>query len=376
MLKAIFFSRFYSILKASFCLLLLAVALNACQHLPEHMVLKRIQYDKLGGWNDADSEVFVTAHKAFLRTCDRFDELSPNMKLRGDAGRVKDWADVCTRARAINPSSARVFFEENFTPVAVYNNAKRDGLFTGYYEIELHGSRQKTERYRYPIYRMPRGGKHGMPSRASIDNGALKNRGLELLYVDDPVELFFLHIQGSGRVKLDNGETVRVGYNGQNGFKYVPIGAVLWKRGYMAKEEVTAQKIKEWLRANPSQANSIMHTNPSYVFFREMDLADDEGPRGAHDVPLTANASLAVDKTRMPFGVPLWLETTLPGKYEGTPFNRLVIAQDTGGAIKGAVRGDIFFGHGELAEYLAGKMQNRGRYAMLLPNHLARQLGE
>lgn len=201
-----------------------------------------------------------------------------------------------------------------------------------------------------------------LPSRAQIEAGALAGRGLELLWLDDPIAAFFLHIQGSGQVEMRDGTRVRIGYAGKNGHAYMPIGAELIRRGEIAQEEMSMQAIRAWLIAHPQEGRKLMAMNPSFVFFR---LVNGEGPIGAQGVPLLPGRSVAVDPSFVPYGVPLWMDTTDP--LAGTPLRRLVVAQDTGAAIKGAVRGDLFWGSGEEAAAGAGLMRQPGQWFFLLP---------
>jgi membrane-bound lytic murein transglycosylase A len=200
-------------------------------------------------------------------------------------------------------------------------------------------------------------------NRAAIESGALRGRGLEMLWVDDPVDAFFLQIQGSGRVMLEDGTSLRIGYAGQNGHPYVAIGRELIARGALTREAVSMPAIRDWLRANPQEADAVMNRNPSFVFFREL---DGDGPVGAQGVALTPGRSLAVDRSFVPYGVPVWLDAEDPVDGE-VRVQRLLVAQDTGGAIRGPVRGDVFWGHGPEAEHRAGLMKSRGRYFLLLP---------
>jgi membrane-bound lytic murein transglycosylase A len=269
-------------------------------------------------------------------------------------------------------------------------------LFTGYYEPLLHGSRTFGYPYTEPLYRPPDDllridlgrfnpelagyaiygrivGGEFVPyySRRDIDAGALAGRGLELLWVDEPIDKFFLQIQGSGQVRLDDGSLIRVGYAGQNGHPYRAIGRDLIEMGVLTREQVTMPAIRAGLELHPNDALEIMERNRSYIFFEEHpELAPEEGPLGAQGVPLTAGRSLAVDPRFVPFGVPVWLDTTAPFPEGAGPLRRLMVAQDTGSAIKGVVRGDVFWGAGERAEAIAGHMKSRGRYAVLLPKAL------
>jgi len=288
---------------------------------------------------------------------------------------VRDWRGLCEAATALPPqddAAARRFFETSFIPLSVSDYGASEGLFTGYYEIELNGSRQQRGRYQTPIYRRPpEPGVAGRYSRAEIEDGALAGRGLELLWVDDPIDAFFLEIQGSGRVRLRNGSTVRVGYDGQNGRPYVPVGRLLVERGVMPRSETTMMTIRDWMSGHPEAGAALRRENPSYVFFREL---SGDGPIGAEGVVLTAERSLAVDRTFIALGIPIWLEAD-ERFASADPVRRLVVPQDTGGAIKGPVRGDLFWGTGSVAASRAGVMNARGRYYLLLPRAIAGRLG-
>jgi membrane-bound lytic murein transglycosylase A len=305
------------------------------------------------------------------------------------AGTVADWLGPCRAAKGLAPGDARQFFEAWFRPWSVSDRGAETGLFTGYYEPLLHGSLTPGGAYIYPLYAKPddmitvdlgdfaqdlegrkitgqiQGGSF-VPyhDRAAIDAGALADRDLEIVWVDDPVGAFFLHVQGSGRVQLADGSELRVGYAGQNGHAYFAIGRELVARGALTKDEVSLQSIREWLAAHPGEASGVMDMNASYVFF---DVLEGPGPIGSQGVPLTPERSLAVDRDFIAMGLPVWLDTTLP---DGAPYRRLMVAQDTGGAIDGPVRGDVFFGAGPRAEDLAGHMRQQGRVWLLLPSLL------
>jgi membrane-bound lytic murein transglycosylase A len=314
---------------------------------------------------------------------------------QGLAGTVADWRPACDAAARLSSGAAagaRKALEEHLRPVAVANHEEPQGLFTGYYEASLRGSRRRHGRYDVPLYLRPpelvavdlgrfrealrgqriAGRVHGgelvpFAGRAEIDAGVLAGRGLELLWADDPVDVFFLEIQGSGRVELDTGEVLRVGYAAQNGHPYFAIGRALVERGALTSEEVSMQAIRRWLGENPAEAREVMQLNASYVFFHELSQS---GPVGAQGVVLTPGRSLAVDPLFVPMGVPLWLDATAPEAWVAggeRALRRLVVAQDTGGAIRGPVRGDVFWGHGEEAAEVAGRMRHSGRYWMLLP---------
>ncbi len=269
---------------------------------------------------------------------------------------------------------------------------QRIGLFTGYFEPLLRGSRRRSDRYDVPLYARPsdlvmvdlgrfrddlrgrrvagrvRGGAlDAYDDRRAIAAGALANRGLELVWVDDAVDAFFLEIQGSGRIELDDGTVLRVGYAAQNGHPYHAIGRTLVELGELELADASLQSIDAWLRANPDRAREMMAKNRSYVFFREI---RGEGPVGAQGVALTTERSLAVDRRYLPLGVPVWLDAMVPAASPEGPDERrqwLLVAQDTGGAIRGAVRGDVYWGSGERAKSIAGRMAHRGRYWALVP---------
>ncbi len=307
------------------------------------------RWQDVPGWQEDD---LIDAWRAFLISCHR-------------AG-VGALTVICQQAKtypAQHSEDVRQFFETHFLPYQLTNtDGSRDGLITGYYEPLLLGSRVPSERYRYPLYKPPHPTMTYF-SREQID-GAGALLGYELLWVDDLVDLFFLHIQGSGRVALESGEVVRAGYAGQNGHPYVAIGKLLIEDGELAREEVNLPAIKAWLRRNPSKTTTLLNRNPSYVFFRELPSGLD-GPIGALGAPLTAGRSIAVDPGFIPLGVPVFLDTTWPTST--APLRRLTIAQDTGGAIKGAVRADLFWGFGLEAETYAGHMKETGRLWVLLP---------
>ena len=341
----------------------------------------------LPGWAEDDQRA---AYETFRDSCtalQRRDRSAP-WTIGTISGTNADWIDLC-RLPAPGPSAAeaRAFFEQNFVPLAISDREKDTGLFTGYFEPELKGARARTGRFATPLYRRPpdlvtadlgafrdefkgksvTGRIEGnrfvpYPARAIIEQGALAGKKLEILWVDDPIEAFFLHIQGSGRVVLENGELVRVGYDAQNGQIYRAIGRDLVERGAMSADQVTLDSIVAWLRANPGEAQALMNKNPSYVFFREI---QGRGPLGAQGVPLTPGRSLAVDRKFHMLGAPVWLETTHP--RTGAPLQRLMVMQDTGGAIVGVVRGDFFWGPGPEARANAGPMKQQGRMYVLVP---------
>ncbi|WP_085555549.1 murein transglycosylase A [Azospirillum agricola] len=357
---------------------------------PEALTLTPVAFVDLPGWN---ADRLSEALPALAKSCGRFAALPVDRAVgpAGVGGRVGDWREPCARLATVpagDDAAARAVFESHFIPYAAANNDDRKGLFTGYYEIELEGSRSPDPVHATPLYRRPDdlvmvdlgefaerwkgertagrvvdGRLKPFEDRAAIEAGALRGKGLELVWVKDPVAAFFLHIQGSGRVRLPDGTEMRVGYAGQNGHKYVAIGKELIDRGALKREEVSLQTIRAWLLANPGEAAAVMNKNPSYVFFQTL---KGDGPNGAQGVALTPGRSLAVDSKFLPYGVPVWLDAQDP--LDATqPLRRLLIAQDTGGAIRGPVRGDVFWGHGEEAERKAGVMKSPGGYFILLP---------
>ncbi len=339
-------------------------------------------FDALPGWR---VDRLAEALPAWRRTCARLLRTPDDHPFGrdGHGGTVGDWKPPC---RALAPSddepeAARAYFERWFVPVPVMNEGEDRGLFTGYYEPELHGSRTHSRRFRVPLYGRPRDlvrgdGHHPTGrrvggrlrpywTRAQIVAGALRRTARPLVWVDDAVEAFFLEIQGSGRVVLEDGSSVQVQYESGNGHAYVAIGRVLIARGALERGAVSLQTIRAWLAAHPAEAQAVMNQNPSYVFFHE----SAERAMGSEGVVLTAGRSLAVDMRFIPLGAPLFLDIEeLPGVG---PLQRLVVAQDTGGAIRGAVRGDLFWGAGPEAYDRAGRMQQHGRYWMLVPRSLA-----
>ncbi|MFZ0695227.1 MAG: MltA domain-containing protein [Alphaproteobacteria bacterium] len=363
---------------------------------PEKLTLDEARFTDLTGWGD-DRQAEALA--AFLRSCPALDQTgaSNSDKEIPDIGfgSRADWHTACADAKSVTPgddAAARAFFEQRFRVFQASNNGQAQGLFTGYYVPELKGSLHKSPQFHVPLYRVPddlitadlglfRDDWKGIhiagkieknkfrpyEDRAAIDNGALAGRNLEIVYVDDPIDAFFLHIQGSGRIALDDGGAMNIGYGASNGRQYVAIGKELVARGTLTKDDVTMQSIRAWLETHPNDAQAIMDSNPSYVFFREI---KGDFPLGAEGVALTPERSLAVDHRFIPYGVPVWLDAGDPMEsYK--PLRRLMVAQDTGGAITGPVRGDIFFGFGKEAADRAGVMKQPGHYYLLLPKPAA-----
>lgn len=321
-------------------------------------------FNVLPGW---ETEDHAAALRAFQNSCKHWRKMSPSKTLSGsfDLGSIGDWQAVCSKP--VGFGQEKQFFEQWFKPYAVSENGNFDGLFTGYYLPELHGSYQQSARYNVPIYRMPSGGLRTRYSRAEIKSGALANKGLELLWVDNEIDAFFMEIQGSGRVIMEDGSVRGLGFAGGNGHEYYAIGKTLVNNGEIAKEDISMQTIRAWIEQHPVEGEQLMLSNASYVYFRFTPADPTVGPAGAMAVPLTAQHSLAVDRKHMPLGVPIWLDAEHP--VQGR-LRRLVMAQDTGGAIKGAIRGDVYWGQGEKASALAGPMKSRGFFFLLVPRSI------
>lgn len=321
-------------------------------------------------------------------------------------GTGNDWQPFCAALAQLpqgDDPGLRRLIEAELQPVLVIGDGKAEGLFTGYYEPLVRGSRRKQGAYAMPLYRQPpdlvqvdlgefrdslkgqriagrvRDGRlRPYDDRGAIDAGALANKNLEMVWLDDASDAFFLQVQGSGLVQLDTGEKTRVGFAAQNGHPYVAIGRVMIARGTLSREDVSMQAIRAWLRANPDAAPELLRQNPSYVFFRELPPPKDDldGPPGAQGVALVPGRSLAVDRSHHALGLPLWLDAKQPAANGSGDalLQRLMVAQDTGGAIRGAVRGDVFWGAGAQAESVAGRMKHPGRFWLLLPKSVAAKL--
>ena len=327
-------------------LLAMTIPLSAAQSEVRHRLLS---WDDLDGWmSDAHGE----ALNVFKQTCSALPGAS--------------WDTLCVLGR--QASDAKAFFELFFRPVLVDDG--KTALFTGYFEPELKGSLVPDDRFRYPLYAAPPELEPQQVwfSRAAIETeGLLEGRGLEIAWLADPVDLFFLQIQGSGRIVLADGSQIRVGYGGRNGHEYRSIGLELVRRGALEEHEVSAAAIRHWVREHPAEGRALLHHNPSYVFFRKVKHVDpSDGPLGAMNEVITPMRTIAVDPDFVPLGAPVWIE-----KDGARPLRRLMVAQDTGSAIKGAQRADIFFGPGAAAGEAAGTTRDPGRMVVLLPNRLA-----
>ena len=364
--------------------------------------LTPVQYADLPGWRDADPRA---ALKAFSRSCAALAKKpgTASMGGAGYAGMVNDWRDACAAipSSVSNAERARAFFERWAIPVAISSGGDADGIFTGYYEPEIHGSHTRHGPYQTPVYATPDNlamvdvglfaddlaGRHftgcleghklvRCPERAAIDAKGLPNAKI-LFYADDAIAVFFLHIQGSGRVRFDDGTMARVNYDAQNGQPYTAVGKTLIDMG-VPRDGMSMQVIRQWLKDHPGDAKRVMETDKSFVFFREEPTGDaSEGAEGSEGVPLTPGASLAVDLKLHPLGAPMFVAATRPDANPAKPdhpFNALMVAQDSGGAIKGAVRGDVFWGFGAQSESIAGRMKSSGKLYVLLPKPVAAHL--
>ena len=343
-----------------------------------------VRFADLPGWENDDHSAALVA---FLKSCDCLEDRSAGIDtaLEGLIG--------AARSAEGNPRAARCFFESWFDPHRIVHS-RSNGLLTGYYEPVLPGSRTRYGRYQVPIYRRPadlenlvnesmrgaagealthaRRTEEGRlvpyPTRAEIESGALSGCGLELVYLADAVDAFFVHIQGSALIAFEDGSSVRLSYDGKNGHPYTSIGRYLVKAGVFAAEEITLDVLKGWLRADPERAQQVMWQNASYIFFRELTGTEAKSALGAEQIPLTAGRSLAVDASVYRLGLPIYVVAPeLNHTAEGGPFQRLMIAQDVGSAIKGPERGDIYFGTGDDAGRWAGMTRHAGNFFALLP---------
>ena len=372
-------------------MLAMASAMPACAE----TILEPVAFAALDGWTSDDHGAALAA---FRRSCGEIvaGARAFERPVRF-GGRREQWLGVCHLAESAG--DARHFFEDNFAALRVRDPERPEGLFTGYYEPEALGSRTPSDLYTVPIYRMPGdlvafdtateqrlGVKYGRfvdgtPTpyftRREIEDGALAGRGLEIAWLKDWADAFFIHIQGSGRVRLADGSLIRLAFAGKTGQPYTGIGGLLVQRGVFSRAEMSMQATRDWMAKDAQAARQLMWENRSFIFFREVEGADAElGPPGAQKVALTPQRSLAVDRSLWMFGTPIWLDTQTPSGPNAAlePFRHLMVAQDTGTAIRGLARGDVFWGAGERAALTAGHMKSGGSFTVLLPKELARQL--
>ncbi len=361
----------------------------------DRIVFEKKDFSFLPNWQKDDP---AQALGAFSKSCARIMKSNPDNSFHKDGwgGRMQDWQTVCRKLpSAPDAQSARQFFETNFDVYAVTNDGNPDGLFTGYFESSLNGSLTRQGNFQIPLRARPddlvmvdlgefrdelkgqriagrvkEGRLRPYEDRAAIEDGKLpQDQDRVILYTDDAVGAFFMEIQGSGIVTLPDGSLKRLGFDGQNGHVYTAIGKELVARGHLKKDNVSMQTITSWLKANPVEGREVMRTNRSYVFFRTI---DGDGPIGGEGVALTPHRSLAVDRSLIAYGAPLYVDVAGIEKSD-PPIQRMMIAQDTGGAIRGPVRGDVFWGYGETAAHKAGLMQSRGRYWILVPRGVGMQ---
>jgi membrane-bound lytic murein transglycosylase A len=355
---------------------------------------KPLAFAEVPGWDQDDH---AAAFKTFLKSCGRVvaaarERTTADKVPPPPTALVAACAAASQLAGPVGKAEAKAFFERHFTANAVAHNGPR-GLLTGYYEPLLQGSRTAQGIFQTPVYKRPPDlvnlvdetqraaassglsharktdkGTEPYPTRAQIEQGALKGRDLELVYLTDPVELFFLQVQGSGRVKLTDGSVIRIHYDGKNGHPYSSIGRYLIEKGLLAADKVSMGALKQWLKADPERGKHVMSQNASYVFFRELKGPEGKGPLGAMNTQLTPGRSLAIDTSHHALGLPIYVSGEgMTHVVKAGAFNRLMIAQDVGSAIKGPERGDIYFGSGDAAGRLAGVTKHVGKFIVLLP---------
>ncbi len=381
--------RFRRLVGFSFSLCLAAAATSAMAQ-PLKMrdaEIIPLAFDTLSGWRDDDQAM---AFEAYLKSCRAIlNGSKAQRKARPVFGGLYD---VCERATAlaaggpVDTLAARKFFEDNFKPVRIKPSERTygyytgaDGFYTGYYEPEVIGSRVKTDEYSVPIYGVPasvagKKSRHFVQyDRVDIEKGALAGKGLEICWIKNPVDLFFAQIQGSTRVKLADGELMRLNYIASNGKPYTPVGRLLIDRGVFTPEEMSMDKIREFMEANPEEGKALREKNRSFVFFSKTKLQAHDECLGAQGIALTPGRSIAVDPSIHVYGTPIWIDAKLPlkGAAPEDTFQRLVVAQDTGSAIRGPARADIYFGHGPDIPSIAGRIKQFGQFVMLMPRALA-----
>jgi membrane-bound lytic murein transglycosylase A len=373
--------------------LALPLEIPGAQYLP-------LAWSDVVGWSDDDH---LSAYKAFRVSCRSIAaqrDAAPESKAESKALGAS-LSEPCRIARSLDLSDgarAKAFFEEHFSPLRISRLGEADGFVTGYYEPVLDGSRTQTDVYNVPIYRRAsnlfvRGFKQDSASlpnkgpvyrkigrrklvpyydRGEIEDGAIAGRGLEICWLKDPTDLLFAQIQGSARIRMEDGATIRINYDAYNGYPYTAVGRILIERGIIPKEEMSMQKIRDWMAQNPDGAKELRRQNRSYIFFREVNLSDKDEAVGAQGVPLTAGRSIAVDKALHVYGTPFFIEGELPidSEKSKTPFHRLMIAQDTGSAIVGPARADLYFGAGHEAGRVSGRLRHNMHFVMLVPKSL------
>src|SRR5262249_31976654 len=357
----------------SFCLVAAASAQADAMSLRDAK-LETLSFSALDGWQEDDH---AAAFTTFLKSCRAI--LNANKTIRSARPLLAGLFKACERATAaghIDREQARSFFESNFKPVRVIPGGQPEGFFTGYYETEVDGSRFPSDEYTVPIYAAPAETVRRKKStvfadldRTKIEDGALAGKNLEICYVKSPIDAFFAQIQGSTRVKLDNGKLLRLNYVASNGMPYTPVGKFLIDRGIVSKEEMSMDKIRDFMETNPEEGKELRRRNRSFVFFQETPLGAHDECVGAQGVALTPGRPVAVDKRMHIDGTPIWIDAELPIESEKpeTKFQHLLFAQDTGSAIVGPARADIYFGHGDEISHIAGRIKQNGQFVMLAP---------
>jgi membrane-bound lytic murein transglycosylase A len=355
-----------------------------------------VAWSEIAGWADDDH---LAAYQAFRVSCRPINaQKKPPAEVKAIGTSLRDPCQIAKGLELSDEPKAKAFFEEHFLPIRISKLGEGEGFVTGYYEPIVDGSRTENEVYKVPVYRRPsnlfvRGttqASAGLPNkgqvfrkigrrklvpyyeRAEIEDGAIAGRGLEICFLKEQTDLLFSQIQGSARVSLDDGSTVRINYDAHNGFPYTAVGRILIERNIIPRDQMSMQKIREWMEANPNEADELRRQNKSYVFFREVQLSDKDEAVGAQGVPLTPGRSIAVDKSLHVYGTPFFIEGELPIEtaQSKTPFRRLMIAQDTGSAIVGPARADLYFGAGLDAGKVAGRLRHNARFVMLVPKSL------
>ena len=384
---------------AAIALLFCAITASANDNGPlkiPNAQLEPVDWSAINGW-DVDNH--AVAFATFMNSCKVMVRGTPPGREKSELyGALQS---VCRRAMLANPKgddAARYFFEQNFRPMRIAPLGEDKGFLTGYYEPIVEGSRTASDEYNVPIYRTPSNLALRMPrkkvaadtgtgsrwrrnahrynpffyDRAAIEDGALAGRDLEICYLKDPTDLFFAQIQGSARVRLPDGKILRINYDSQNGLPYTAIGRILIERNVVPREQMSMDRIREWMAANPTEGKELRRQNKSFVFFRETGLADDQEPPGAQGVALTPGRSIATDKFLHIYGTLFFIEADLPIENDKpvTKFRRLMVAQDTGGAILGPARADLYFGSAEGSATMAGRIRHPGVFVMLVPRDI------
>ncbi|WIW46534.1 MltA domain-containing protein [Bradyrhizobium sp. 62B] len=366
----------------------LPLEISGAQYMP-------LAWADVKGWGDDNH---LAAFKTFRASCKSINAQTGATEPKALAGSLNEPCKVAKTLELSDDAKAKTFFEENFAPLRISRLGEPDGFVTGYYEPVLEGSRTQTDIYNVPVYRRPsnlfvRGYKQDSVSlpnkgpvyrkigrrklvpyydRGEIEDGKIAGRGLEIAWLKDPTDLLFAQIQGSARIKFDDGSSVRLNYDAYNGYPYTAVGRILIERGIIPREEMSMQKIREWMTQNPDGAKELRRANRAYIFFREVNLSDKDEAVGAQGIPLTAGRSIAVDKSLHVYGTPFFIEGELPIESDRakTPFHRLMIAQDTGSAIIGPARADLFFGAGQEAGRVSGRLRHPMHFVMLVPKGL------